>query len=285
MDPIGFVLITHKEPGQILRLIRALNQVYSSPPIVVHHDFDQAPLDLSQFENVRIVRPHIPTQWCGYSVVNATLAGMELLFERSQSPTWFAVLSGACYPTRRSMDVISDLEKGGFDAYIDHQLIDPLHLTTPYQRECFRRYYSLHFGVRKLDRRMTPAPIAALTAPYAAHGARCYAGSEWFTANRAVARYIVDSREKYAWLARHLSRRHCPDETYFQTVVCNAPQFRISNNTYRYIDWSLPEPHPRQLDLGDLPNVLQASPHFARKFAPDSPALSRLDRYLGVQLH
>jgi hypothetical protein len=284
MDSIGFVLITHNEPSQTFRLVRALNQVYSNPPIVVHHDFDQGPLDLSGLANVQIVRPHIPTQWCGYSVVQATLAGLELLFEGSQSPGWFAVLSGACYPTKRSMEVIADLERDGCDAYINHQLIDPFHLTNGYQRQCFRRYYSLHFGVRRLDRRMTAPSIAALKAPYAAHGTRCYAGSEWFTANRAVAQYIVASKDEYAWLANHLKKRHCPDETYFQTIVCNAPQFRISNNNYRHIDWSSAESHPKQLELADLHDILQASPHFARKFAPDSPVLNQLDSYLGVQL-
>ena len=282
MNQIGFVLITHTAPGQIVRLIRALNQVYSNPPIVVHHDFDQCPLDVSSFTNVQLVRPHIPTQWCGYSVVRATLAGLALLYANPESPEWFALLSSACYPMKGCRDVIADLQNGGCDAYMNHQLVDPFHLENQYQRECFRRYYSWHFGIPKLDRRMMPLFLASLTSPYRANRNRCYAGSEWFTANRSVAEYILATQEKYSWLARHLRNRHCPDETYFQTVVCNAAQFRISKNNYRYIDWSSNQPHPRVLQTEDLSSILQSSAHFARKFVPESPVLSRLDEMLGI---
>lgn len=284
MSQIGFVLITHAAPGQIIRLLRALNLVYSNPPIVVHHDFDQCPLDVSSFANVQVVRPHIPTQWCGYSVVRATLAGLALLYANPASPEWFALLSGACYPTRRAQDVISDLQKGESDAYIDYQLIDPSHLETEYQRECFRRYMSWHFGVSKLDRRNTPSFLAARTSPYAANGNRCYAGSEWFTANRKVAEYILGSQENYSWLAKHLRNRHCPDETYFQTVLGNATHLKLSKNSHRYIDWSSGTPHPRELQIDDLPSILGSAAHFARKFTPDSPLLSRLDDLLDINV-
>ena len=283
MNQIGFVLVTHTAPEQIVRLIRALNHVYSTPPIVVHHDFDQCELDASSFANVQVVRPHIPTQWCGYSVVRATLAGMALLYANPESPEWFALLSGACYPTKPGPEAISDLRNGGCDAYIDHRLVDPFHLETEYQRECFRRYYSWQFGMQKLNRRMTPRFLAALTSPYRAKGTRCYVGSEWFTANRAVAEYLVASQERYTWLARHLRKRHCPDETYFQTVICNAPQFRVSSNNYRYVDWSSEKPHPKELQVDDLPSILGAASHFARKFGPESALLSRLDEMLGIR--
>jgi hypothetical protein len=284
MNQIGFVLITHTAPDQIVRLIRALNQVYASPSIVVHHDFDQCPLDVSSFANVQVVRPHISTQWCGYSVIRATLAGLALLYA-NPSPNWFALLSGACYPTKSGLDAISDLKKGGCDAYIDHQPVDPFHLENEYQRECFRRYYSWHFGLPKLDRRMMPRSLGALTSPYRANSSRCYAGSQWFTANRAVAEYILASQERYAWLGTHLRERHCPDETYFQTIVCNAPQFKVSRNNYRYVDWSAHKPHPKELQTVDLPSILESSSHFARKFVPGNPVLNQLDDVLGIDLN
>ncbi len=284
MCQIGFVVITHTAPNQTVRLIRALSLVYSNPPIVLHHDFDQCPIDLSLPTNVRVVKPHIPTQWCGYSVVRATLTGLALLYANPQKPDWFALLSGACYPTKSAGEVISDLQGGCCDAYINHHLIDPSHLNSEYERECFWRYYSLQIGPPRLRRRMTSPLLAAFTSPYSANGRQCYAGSEWFTANRRVAEYLLNSEGGYSWLGRHLRNRHCPDETYFQTVLCNAPQFRLSNNNYRFIDWSLGTPHPKVLQFEDLPSILGSSAHFARKFVPDSPLLSRLDNHLAIKL-
>jgi Core-2/I-Branching enzyme len=282
MSQIGFVIITHTAPTQLVRLIEALNLVYSYPPIVVHHDFDQCPAELSLPSNVRVVQPHIPTQWCNYSVVRATLAGLALLYADHDKPDWFALLSGACYPTKCAQDVISDLQEGGCDAYIDHQLIDPTSLRGAYQHECFRRYFGWRIGLPRLSRQITPPLLAALFSPYSTNGCRCYAGSEWFTANRRVAEYILAWEGKYSWLGKHLRNRHCPDETYFQTVLCNAPQFRLSRNDYRFIDWSLEGPHPKLLELHDLPSILGSAAHFARKFAPNSSLLSRLDQHLGL---
>jgi len=284
MSQIGFVIITHTAPEQIARLIRALNQVYSDPPIVLHHDFDQSALAFALPANVQVVRPHIPTRWCGYSVVEATVAGLALLYTSGEKPDWFALLSGACYPTKSADVVISELEDGGFDAYIDHQHIDPSHLDNEFQREWYRRYYSLKFGLPKLDRRTIPPLLAEFISPYAKNNTRCYAGSEWFTANRTVAEYVLESGGKYAWLARHLRGRHCPDETYFQTVICNAPDFRLSKDNHRFIDWSEGAAHPKVLEMNDLPSILKSSAHFARKFAPDSAVLDSLDAHLGIQV-
>lgn len=283
MSQIGFVIITHTAPEQIVRLIRALNQVYANPPIVLHHDFDQSPLAVALPTNVQVVRPHISTQWCGYSVVEATLAAMALLYSNDDKPDWFALLSGSCYPTKSADVVISDLEDGSVDAYIDHQHIDPSRLENEFQREWYRRYYSLKFGLPKLDRRTIPPFLAEVTSPYSKHHTNCYAGSEWFTVNRKVAEYVLTSQGKYSWLARHLRGRHCPDETYFQTVICNAPDFRLSKNNYRFIDWSAGAPHPKVLETDDLPSIVKSSAHFARKFAPDSALLDSLDDYLGIR--
>ena len=46
MSRIGFVLITHTAPAQILRLLRALEAVYGDPTMAIHHDFDQCPVTL-----------------------------------------------------------------------------------------------------------------------------------------------------------------------------------------------------------------------------------------------
>ncbi|WP_348263613.1 beta-1,6-N-acetylglucosaminyltransferase [Telmatobacter sp. DSM 110680] len=283
MSQIGFVIITHTAPEQIVRLIRTVNLVYANPPIVLHHDFDQSPLLISLPANVQVVRPHISTRWCGYSVVQATLAALALLYASPAKPDWFALLSGACYPTKPAKAVISDLENGGFDAHMDYHLIDPSHLDSELQCEWYRRYYSLKFGLAKLDRRALPPFIAKLTSPYSKNHTRCYAGSEWFTGNRRVAEYILGSKEQYSWLAKHLQGRHCPDETYFQTVVCNAPAFRLSKNNYRFIDWSSGAAHPKTLETDDLESILGSSAHFARKFAPDSRVLNRLDDYLEIR--
>ena len=76
MTAIGFVLLTHSDPGQALTLAQVLSDLYGNPPIVCHHDFSQCPLDKSQFPaNVRFVEPHFSTFWGCFSIVTGGASG------------------------------------------------------------------------------------------------------------------------------------------------------------------------------------------------------------------
>ena len=57
---IGFSILSHNEPEQLLRLVKTLNAMFGDPPIVCHHNFSQCSLDEALFPtNVRFVHPHI----------------------------------------------------------------------------------------------------------------------------------------------------------------------------------------------------------------------------------
>jgi hypothetical protein len=124
-----------------------------------------------------------------------------------------------------------------------------------------------------------------LTAPFLPFSdqLRCFAGEHWFCANRQAAEYLLEFHHTKLDLAGHYRKLDpyfiSPDESYYQTVLCNAPHLKISQNHWRYIDWSDDGDHPKTLQLSDLPKI-QASPaHFARKFDMDTDAtiLDELD--------
>lgn len=216
------------------------------------------------------------------------LAGLETLYSRHDAPRWFAFLSGACYPAMHAGAVLSSLEEAGYDAYMHHELIDPMAPRRAYQRLCIWRYFdwnvpywgkSVVTGYRNIK---TPDVIASQSAVYK-DGFACYAGSQWFTARRSVAEYILRWSRENPWLAEHLLPRPCPDETYFHSIVCNAKQFRVSQNTSRCIDWSAGGWHPKSLAMDDLPAILSSGAHFARKFAPENPVLDVLDEHLEAE--
>jgi hypothetical protein len=288
MPAIGFVILTHSNPFQITRLIRSLNALYSSPPIALHHDFSQCPLELSLPGNVRIVQPSIVTGWGQFSVVRATLAGMSTLLSEGDKPRWFAVLSGSCYPTKQAKYVIADLEEGGYDAYLHHELIDPAAPRRMFHRVCVWRYFNWSIpypggnnptGYRNIK---TPKVLASQCSCYQ-DGFACFAGALWFTARSSVAEYILRWSEENPWLSEYLSHRPSPDETYFHSIICNGKQFRVSQKNYRYVDWSAGGPHPKTLGLEDLPFILRSGSHFARKFVPGSDVLDALDQHLALE--
>ena len=46
---IGFVILSHNNPQQLLRLVRCLQRIYDNPPIAIHHDIGQSPLRRRRF--------------------------------------------------------------------------------------------------------------------------------------------------------------------------------------------------------------------------------------------
>ena len=120
MSRIGFVLLTHANPPQILRLVRRLNTMFDAPPIVCHHDFGKCPLpDGFLPKNVSFVRPYVKTGWGPFSLVEAMLLALETIYRRSDSPDWCVALSGSCYPTKPAAQILTNLTAGGYDAHFE----------------------------------------------------------------------------------------------------------------------------------------------------------------------
>ena len=118
---LGFVILSHTASPTLGRLVSALNGIYDNPPIVIHHDFSQSPLPLQSHQlgrHISIVEPYFRTRWADISLVDAFLAALELLFEK-YSPDWFSFLSTECYPIASASDVLGELAKSPYDAYIE----------------------------------------------------------------------------------------------------------------------------------------------------------------------
>jgi Core-2/I-Branching enzyme len=300
MLSIGFILLTHGNESQALRLVSRLNQVFDDPPIACHHDFSKEAFQIDKFPgNVHFVQPHVRTQWGTISLVTAMLKALRLLYDKS-TPDWFYLLSGADYPIRDAESIRSELAGTPFDAYLRLRRID--HARVPdraaedggglesqaYLRLAYQRYIGRSFPIpswRHPHRGPAARHIHLLT-PRLLKGLHpfnenysCYAGNQWFAANaRAAAALLAPEQEK---LLKYLTGRFPPDEAFCPTVLGNAVDLKVGNESKHYIRWQAGH-HPRLLDESDLPDMLSSNAHFARKFAPDAPVLDALDAHLRV---
>jgi hypothetical protein len=307
--PVGFVLLTHSNPAQILRLTNRLIQLYDNPPIACHHDFDKCSLEGWNFsKDIFFVSPHIKTGWGKISCVSAFLAGLRTLYERSDSPDRFVFLSGADYPVRSPDLVRAELSAGGFDAHIDHRLVvhdykpgptdnephgfrSPGWVPTAYDRyiaiKLWVPYYSFRKGKLAKFRFCTirsPWLLKPFT-PFA--GAfQCYGGEWWFSGSRKAAeRFLVDDPVTER-MFRHFKNRMAPDEAFAQTLLCNQPDLRLSEENNRYVDWTAGGHHPRILSVDDIPRIMESGKHFARKFdlSLGAEVFDRIDAMVDRQL-
>lgn len=303
---IGFVIISHREPAQLMRLIATLNRLYDDPPIACHHDLSQAPLDRGAFPaNVRFVLPSVETRWAKWPVIEGVLRAIRLLYDHA-SPEWFVLLSAADYPIAPPGEVLAELKQSDVDAFIDFRIVGQnegqasaqfgarnprlwLSETAKGRRLGWHRYLSAQFwlpiprrkpgGGYRLGKASFHPPFKALNSPYT-RDFRCFFGDFWFTANRRAAAVLLNPSRKHRRLQRYLSLRTFPEECYFQSVLCNEPELRLDRNHKRFCIWEEGANHPKELGRNDLPELLASGDHFARKFRSDDPVLSALDAAL-----
>jgi len=303
MTPIvGFILLTHKQPHQIIRLVNTLNRMFDHPPIACHHDFSKSDLPIATLaSNVSLVQPHLRTGWGKFSVVEAMLRALQLMYETTTSPDWFILLSGVDYPIQPAKQILHDLASSLYDVHIHHEQIMTLGATGNIKRSiqspggrkvqqklCYERYCTIKFRDPFLNKTLSlKHPV--ITTPFLpfSKNLRCFAGEHWFCGNRKAAKYLLEFHDTRRALASHYRRFDSftiiPEESYYQTVYCNAPHLKVSNNNWRYIDWSPGGSHPKTLLSEDMPKIRASSAHFARKFdiAKDVRILNELDAIVG----
>ena len=298
---IGFVILSHTNPSQTFRLIRSLQRVYGNPVIVCHHDFGQSAVSPQEFPSgTYLVTPHVKTSFGHFSVVTAMLRGLELLYQIAE-PDWFFLLSGADYPTLQSEKVIDDLVCTEVDALLDYREVPDNPTECPGPRsenpalqvfsapssleEAWTRYIGfkawspvIRSGPR-LGRHTTSFSFKKPFLPFS-DNFKCFFGDHWFAGNQKTAQILRNPKDRDIRLRRHLRWRYIPEECYYQTVLGNAVNLKISKATKRFAKWRIGSLHPEVLGLDDLPDIISMKAHFARKFAADSPVLDEIDRML-----
>ncbi|KAK4746387.1 hypothetical protein SAY87_012699 [Trapa incisa] len=109
-----------------------------------------------------------------------------------------------------------------------------------------------------------------------------FTGSAWVVLSRPFVEYCI-----WGWdnlprtLLMYYTNFISSAEGYFQTVICNSPEFTGTaiNHDLHYISWPNRPPlqHPRTLTLEDLPAMISSNVPFARKFMRDDPVLDKID--------
>jgi hypothetical protein len=274
---VGFVLLTHNNSSQALRLVSRLNSMFDQPPIAWHHDFTFSSLPLESItKNISLVVPHIKTEWAKFSVLEAMMMAVEQLFNSQNPPDWFVLLSGSDYPIKPANTIVHDLARSSFDVHISHQKIAYNEWSNDWQKKCYDRYHAVKFRVPFVNKKLNPVMRTirirhpAVTKHFAPFLTTfpCFAGEFWFCANRVAAEYLINFHKTKPKLANY--HRICnifPEESYHHTIFVNSV-LQISHNNWRYVDWSQSEgsAHPKTLLMEDFTRLHESTAHFARKF-------------------
>ncbi|CAM8962799.1 unnamed protein product [Rhodiola kirilowii] len=287
--PVSFAYLISASSGDLPKLKRLILALYHpanhylihldhAAPTQEHHDLAQFVISdhvFGRFANVWIVRKPNLVTYRGPTMLGTTLHAMSVLL-RSLQWDWFINLSASDYPLVTQDDLItafSDLPKDL--NFIQHSsnlgwkmnkrakpiIVDPA---------LYSKNKSEIWWVIK--QRSLPTAF------------KLYTGSAWMIISRSFAEYCIVGWDNLPrTLLLYYSNFVSSPEHYFQTLICNTPEYRNTtvNHDLHQITWDTPpKQHPRTLALKDYNNLVLSNRPFARKFKADTLVLNKIDREL-----
>ncbi|WBW96647.1 beta-1,6-N-acetylglucosaminyltransferase [Oceanirhabdus sp. W0125-5] len=249
---IAYLILAHKSPTQLIRLINTLN--CENAYFFIHIDKKSSNYMLNQIINTFRNHNNIyyidrcNCSWGDFSIVQATMKGIEHILNTNLCLDYVILLSGQDYPIKPNY-YIRDFLIGNYGKCFIHNFPVPLQ----------GWHNGFHHRIPKQYR--LPSNISL------------YGGSQWWGLTKECIKYIYDfviNNPDFVQYCKHL---YVPDEIFFQTIVLNS-HFKqtVVNTGLRYIDWdSVPHPktHPAILTKNYFPILNNSRTLFARKFDID----------------
>lgn len=315
---ICYLILSHREPAQVARLVRALVEGSPDCHVIVHHDqaasrLERAALPLSG--RVHLVGFRRGIRWGRWDIVDVQLRC--LVWARDRIPfDWLVLISGQDYPAMPPARLDAFYAQASFDAYVHAEPVperpaigwrpSPSGWTTRRYHYGYRslrhvrasersrlsravRRVALHLTAVQPWLAVVPFPDGTLQVgvrrrPPFDDGQLCLKGSAWFSASRRAVDRLLARAAPGDPLTAHYRRCLIPDESFVQTVLHNDPSLRVRNDDLRFTRWQGSSAHPEVLGAADVDAVLGSGKHFARKFETrvDPSALDEIDRRLGL---
>ncbi|KAM7275767.1 hypothetical protein ACFE04_017633 [Oxalis oulophora] len=232
------------------------------------------------FGNVDVVGKPDRVNHMGSTNIASTLRAVAILLKLDAGWSWFVALSAADYPlitqddlshvfssVRRDLNFIEHTSDLGWkeSQRIQPIIVDPgIYLA--------RRSQIFH----ATQNRPTPDAFKVFTGKVSS----LYC-SQWFILSRSFLEFCI-----FGWdnlpriLLMYFNNAVLSQESYFQSVLCNAPDFMNTtvNSDLRYMIWDVPpKMEPHFLNVSDYEQMVQSKVAFARQFKKNDPVLDMVD--------
>ncbi|KAL6999517.1 hypothetical protein U1Q18_000677 [Sarracenia purpurea var. burkii] len=212
----------------------------------------------------------------GPTMVANTLHACAILMKRSKDWDWFINLSASDYPLVTQDDLLFAF------SHLNRTLNFIEHTSHLDWKE---KYRAMPLIVDPGLYRSTKQDLFWVTPGRALPTAfKLFTGSAWMVLSRSFVEYII-----WGWdnlprvLLMYYSNFLSSPEGYFQTVICNVPEFvhTALNHDMHYISWdNPPKQHPHILTINDTAKMIESGAAFARKFKHGDPVLDKIDKEL-----
>lgn len=292
---IAYIILAHKLPAQLVRLVKRLDA--PGTHFFIHIDknsdnevYKQIVSDLSLMENIFFLKRFV-TKWGQVGCVQAMLEGIRAIIDFGIDFDYAINLSGQDYPIKSNRQIQEYLQEKPDNAYLNytsipystHKHIDDwiqswhfylgeYHIVFPKQRI---------FSNNVLNKMWNPFVNAISVRRKLPFSYKPYYGGAYWCLPKANVKYINNFTNDHRNYIKWFAHVRFPDEFFFQTLLKNSPfQNHLINDDMRYIDFSQRKAHPKTLTMNDFEKFMSTHNLFARKFdlLVDAEVLDRIDQ-------
>ena len=267
-NPIAYLILAHKSPKQLHRLMRAIFDPANYYAIHIDRtaalEVHKAAAEIAASSDRVQVLPSINCRHAGFSLVKAQQRGIRALIRAGADWSHFINLSGEDFPLHAQATIMNRLASAEginfvnvFDPWASGRWPDP-----------DERYDGVYWeppGSKRARR------VAKLTVRrrWILGGAKLYGASQWMILSRDFCEFV--SRRTNVWRYIGFFRNtYVPDESFYPTVLMNSKwRHRLTPENLRFVDWTSGPERPRILRLEDLDRLLSSGALFARKLNAD----------------
>lgn len=277
---LAHLILAHANVHQLERLVKKL--LHKDADIYIHIDKKtnlQPFLPLKALPNVYFIKKRFRIYWGGYSMVDATLAGFDVIAHSGKQYHYVNLLSGQDYPLQSTENIHHFLKLNTGKAFMEYLVVDDE------WQEAAPRLYKYHLAYYRFPgwnffQRWINHFTKLRTVP---QNMVAVGRSQWFTITGEHMLYILQFLQENPSVSRFFKLTWGADEFIFQTILYNSPyQKDMVNNNLRFIDWSGGGVSPKTFTIADADVLLASDKLYARKFSPAAkdPLLQRIDQQL-----
>ena len=295
---IALLIAAHAYPELLVRLIKRLEDPVASIFIHIDKRADIRPfaalLRDRKNRGVHLV-PRVCSRWGTFGQVNASLSLLRAALATDKDAAMFILLSGQDYPLLTPKLMAEYFEKNRNASFMSWARL-------PWSRwpdaGGFERLTHFHFFLGR-DRVEYPSPDLPAKRGLRLFYSLCrsflpavrtlpqnitfYGGTNWWSLTREAAEYIFRFLRENPSYVKIFRYSKSSDEVFFQTILLNWRDAKITNNDLRCVFWDGRRgDYPAVLIHEDFDEVKNSGMLFARKVHPDHSAtlMNRIDAEL-----
>jgi hypothetical protein len=298
---IAYIILAHKLPEQLVRLVRTLNTASTS--FFIHVDKKTDPQTykrivepLSAYENVYFLKRHV-IYYTDFNHLRAALVGLQKICSLGIQYDYVVLLTGQDYPLKSNKHIQKVLQEAKGNSYIEYfQLPSDEHWKNEdggldRVNYWYFHLHGRHIALREKNRFVPPIvhpllsrmlQISPLRRKAPKNVKIFFGGSAYWCLARDCIDYVNDFVQLNSATVRFFKHVKIPEEIFFQTILLNSPfNTRLVNDNWWYVNWSTAH-HPPVLRKKDFESFMSTNKIFARKFdiTEDGDVLDMIDRVI-----